>query len=161
MHKFEIKKAVKSEAPIILSFIKELAEYEKLSDSVKATKEILEDSLFGDNPSAECILVKENNNYSAFALYFYNFSSFEGRKGLYLEDLFVKTEYRGKGIGKLVLKYLAKLAVEQNCSRFEWTVINWNTPAIDFYKSIGAKTMDDWIIERLDGENLVKLASNL
>lgn len=159
MNKFEIKKAEKNETPVILSFIKELAEFEKLSHAVKATNEILEGSLFGKNPSAECVLVKENENYIAFAIYFYNFSSFEGRKGLYLEDLFVKPEYRGKGVGKLVLKYLAKLAVTENCSRFEWTVINWNTPAIDFYKSIGAQTMDDWIIERLEGENLAKLAN--
>lgn len=156
-----IKKACKSDTPLILSFIKQLAEYERMSDDVVATEELLEEVLFGNSASAEVVLAYYNNEPAGFAIYFFNFSTFVGRPGLYLEDLFVKPQLRGKGIGKALLIHLAKIAVEKKCGRFEWSVLDWNEPAINFYKSLGARPMDEWTVFRIDGEKLKSLSEAL
>jgi GNAT superfamily N-acetyltransferase len=153
-----IKKACRTDAPLILSFIRQLAEYEKMSDEVVATEELLEEVLFGNSPSAEVVLAFYGDEPAGFAIYFFNFSTFVGRLGLYLEDLFVKPELRGKGIGKALLIHLAKIAVERKCGRFEWSVLDWNEPAIKFYKSLGARPMNEWTVFRIDGEKLKNLA---
>ena len=155
---FELRQAKEIDVPIILGFIRELAEYEKLLDQVVATAESLKATLFGDRPFAEVIIGELNSKPIGFALYFHNYSSFHGKPGLYLEDLYVQPDYRGHGYGKILLAYLAKLAVERNCGRFEWSVLDWNEPAIEFYKKIGAKPMSDWTVQRLDGTALEKLA---
>ncbi|MGE5441305.1 MAG: N-acetyltransferase family protein [Bacteroidota bacterium] len=156
-----IKKACKSDTPLILSFIKQLAEYERMSDDVVATEELLKEVLFGNSPSAEVVLAYYNNEPAGFAIYFFNFSTFVGRPGLYLEDLFVKPALRGKGIGKALLIHLAKKAIEKKCGRFEWSVLDWNAPAINFYKSLGARPMDEWTVFRIDGEKLKSLSEAL
>ena len=153
-----IKKAEKKDSRLVLSFIKKLAEYEKLSHEVSATQEILEETLFGKDAKAECVIGYYDNNPVAFALFFHNFSTFLGKPGIYLEDLFVLPEMRGKGFGKEMLKYLAKLAKERNCGRLEWWVLDWNETAIKFYKSLGAFPMDEWTVFRLTGDALNKLA---
>ncbi len=158
MEQFFIKSAVKEDAPVILDFIKALAEYEKLSDEVVATKEAIEKTLFDDNPKAECIIGYENDKPVAFALFFHNYSTFLGKYGIYLEDLFVIPEKRGKGYGKRMLKKLAEISVDRNCGRLEWSVLDWNKPAIEFYKALGAKPMDEWTTFRLTGNSLNKLA---
>ena len=155
---FNIREASKSDVPLILSFIKELAEYEKLSHEVVATEEILKESLFGEFSSAEVVFGYYKNEPVAFALFFHNFSTFLGKPGLYLEDLFVKPKLRGKGFGKVMLSYLAHVARKSGCGRFEWWVLDWNEPAIKFYNSIGAKPMDEWTVQRVDGESLERLA---
>jgi GNAT superfamily N-acetyltransferase len=160
METLEIRKATKNDVPLILDFIRMIAEYEKLSDSLTVTEDILNESLFGKDAKAEVIFGYFENEAVAYAVYFYNFSTFVGRNGLYLEDLFVKPEHRGKGLGKILLKHLAKLAVENNCGRMEWTVLDWNRPAIDFYKSIGAVSMDGWSIFRLDETSLRKFTQD-
>lgn len=156
-NEFTIIKAAEKDIPTILFFIKKIAEYEKLEDQVTATEEILRESLFGNEKSAEVIIAYENNVPVGYAVYFYNFSTFLGKKGLYLEDLFVLPEQRGKGYGKALFEYLIRFAKEQGCGRFEWCVLNWNTPAIDFYKTFGAVKMDEWSIFRLSKETLDKL----
>ncbi len=156
---FKIKKATSEDTEIIFNFIYKLAEYEKLTAEVTTTPEILQQSLFGPNSNAETLIGYFNEKPVAFALYFFNFSTFKGKRGLYLEDLFVLPEMRGKGFGKELLKRLAQIAKENNCARFEWSVLDWNKPAIDFYKSIGAVPMDEWTVFRLDEngiENLTK-----
>lgn len=155
---FEIYKAEYGDEKTILSFINSLAKYEKLSHEVVATEEDLKEHLFGSNKVAEVILGKSEDTVVGFALFFHNFSTFLGKPGIYLEDLFVLEEQRGKGFGKSILTYLAKLAVERNCGRLEWSVLDWNEPAIDFYKSLGAKTMDGWLINRVSGESLEGMA---
>lgn len=154
-----IRQAVEEDIPLILSFIKKIAEYEKLSHEVIATEEILRESLFGKKPSAEVILAYLENQPVAYAVYFYNFSTFIGKKGLYLEDLFVLPEFRGGGLGKKMLLYLFKKAADENCGRMEWAVLDWNEPAINFYKSLGAKPMDEWTTFRVDEEVLKKYSS--
>ncbi|MBW1895039.1 MAG: GNAT family N-acetyltransferase [Deltaproteobacteria bacterium] len=156
---FKIRKASFADVSLILSFIKELAEYEKLSHEVVATEEALKETLFGKHPSAEVVHGYYRNVPVAFAVFFHNYSTFLGKPGLYLEDLFVKPEMRGKGFGKVMLSYLAHLARERGCGRFEWWVLDWNEPAIKFYNSIGAKPMDEWTVQRVDGESLDRLAS--
>ena len=151
------RKAERKDVPLILDFIKQLAEYEKMSDEVVATPEILNEWLFDKN-RAEVIFALEGDKEVGFALFFHNFSTFLGRSGLYLEDLFVKPEYRGKGYGKGLLATLAKIAAERGCGRFEWVCLDWNKPSIDFYKSMGAVSMDDWTIYRLAGRSLTTLA---
>ena len=151
------RKAERKDVPLILDFIKQLAEYEKMSDQVVATPEILNEWLFDKN-RAEVIFALEGDKEVGFALFFHNFSTFLGRSGLYLEDLFVKPEYRGKGYGKGLLATLAKIAAERGCGRFEWVCLDWNKPSIDFYKSMGAVSMDDWTIYRLAGDSLTTLA---
>ena len=161
MEGFKIRKAKEADVSVILGFIRELAEYEKLLDQVVATEESLKDTLFGERPFAEVIIGELNSKPIGFALFFHNYSSFHGKPGLYLEDLYVQPNYRGHGYGKILLSYLAKLAVERNCGRFEWSVLDWNEPAIQFYKKIGAKPMSEWTIQRLDGAALEKLANEL
>lgn len=159
MEKFKIKFAKTEDAPVILSFIKKLAEYEKLSGEVSAEIKDIENSLFSENSNAEVIIGYLKKQPVAFAIFFHNYSTFLGKKGLYLEDLFVVPEFRGNGFGKLMLKFLAKLAVERNCGRFEWSVLDWNTSAIEFYKSIGAQLKKEWILNRLSGKELQDFAN--
>lgn len=151
----KIIKAEEKDIPLILSFIKEIAEYEKLSDEVIATEESLRQSLFSNNPNAEVIFAYLDNIPIAYAVYFYNFSTFLGKKGLYLEDIFVKPEFRSNGIGKKLFLYLVELAVKNNCGRFEWAVLNWNESAIQFYKKFGAEPLTEWTTFRLT-ENKMK-----
>lgn len=154
----EIKKAQKNDSATILSFINQLAEYEKMSEEVSASVEKIEETLFGQDPKAECVIGYFENKPVGFALFFHNYSTFLGKPGIYLEDLFVIPEMRGKGFGKALLKHLAELAVERNCGRLEWSVLDWNTPAIEFYKSLGAVPMDEWTVFRLTGTSLKNLA---
>lgn len=156
----EIKPATIKDIPIILDFIKKLAEYEKLSHQVIATEQKLEESLFKNNPDAEVILAYLDNKPVAIAIFFHNYSTFLAQKGLYLEDLFVLEEYRKQGVGKKVLQYLAKLAIERDCGRFEWAVLDWNTPAINFYKNIGAKIKSEWLTTQLTGMALKSFAES-
>ena len=156
---FTIRPATVDDAPVVLAFIKQLAEYEKLAHEVVATEEILRETLFEDRSVAEVILGHQGESPISFALFFYNFSTFLGRPGLYLEDLFVKPEGRGKGIGRVMLAYLARLAQQRGCGRFEWSVLDWNQPAIAFYESIGAVAMDDWTGYRVTGSALERLAA--
>ena len=146
------------DVPQILVFIKALAEYERLADSVVATEEGLRATLFGPRPYAECVIARFEGEPAGFALFFHNYSTFLGRPGVYLEDLFVNPEFRGKGVGRALLRYLAKVAVDRNCGRLEWSVLDWNSPAIGFYKSLGAEPLEDWTIFRLRGEALSRLA---
>lgn len=155
---FTLQAAVKADIPLILKFIKHLAAYEKLSHEVVATEELLEKYLFGDEKVAEVVLAYENDIPVGFALYFYNYSTFLGRPGIYLEDLFVLEMFRGKGYGKVMLLYLAKLAKDKECGRVEWAVLDWNEPAISFYNSLGASQMDEWIVNRVSGTTLDTLA---
>ncbi|MBH1990112.1 MAG: GNAT family N-acetyltransferase [Alphaproteobacteria bacterium] len=157
---FEIKQATVKDTPVILSFIKELAEYEKLLHEVVATESILEQTLFGDNSTTEVVIGYLNQQPISFALYFHNFSTFLGRPGIYLEDLFVKPEARGKGIGQKMLSYLAHIAKERKCGRLEWWVLDWNETAIGFYKRIGAKAMDEWTVYRVTDQALDDLAAS-
>lgn len=157
---FEIKNATVNDVPLILSFIKQLAEYERLANEVVATEETLKETLFGKRAYAEVIFGYLNNEPVSFALFFHNYSTFLSRPGIYLEDLFVIPSARGKGIGQKMLSYLAKLAKERNCGRFEWWVLDWNESAIGFYKRLGAKPMDEWTVFRVDGEALTNLATN-
>lgn len=157
MNNFTIRQANINDVSTILSFIKALAEYEDMSDQVVATEELLKEWLF-EKKKAEVLLAMEGDTAVGFALYFYNFSTFLGRAGIYLEDLFVKKEYRGKGYGKALLKELARIAVSQGCGRLEWCCLDWNQPSIDFYLSLGARPMDDWKQYRLTGDTLKALA---
>ncbi|MAT53122.1 MAG: GNAT family N-acetyltransferase [Saprospirales bacterium] len=158
---FSIRPATIDDVPLILQFIKDLADYEKLSDMVVATEELLRETLFGERTVAEVVIGYEGEQAAAFALFFHNYSTFLARPGIYLEDLFVKPEFRRKGYGKRLLTYLAGLAVERKCGRLEWSVLDWNTPAIDFYKSLGAIPMEEWTTFRLAGQALEELASGL
>jgi GNAT superfamily N-acetyltransferase len=155
-----IRFAKKTDVPVILAFIRELAIYEKLEHEVVANVATLETSLFGPKSAAEVLLFQENEKSVGIAIFFHNFSTFLGKSGIYLEDLFVKPECRGKGYGKQLLAYLAKLTVERECGRLEWSVLDWNKPALDFYASIGAKPMDEWTVQRLAGTALVNLAKS-
>ncbi len=154
----EIRTAKKEDVHLILSFIKELAEYEHLAQEVVATEEMLTESLFGKDSITEVLLAYYNNKPVGFALFFHNFSTFLGRKGIYLEDIYVKPQYRGKGIGKALLVKLAKIAKERNCGRLESAVLNWNKAAIEFFESLGAIPMDEWRTYRMAGKSLTKLA---
>ncbi len=149
--------AVPSDSALILHFIKELAEYEKMLDEVVATEELLEEWIFKQK-KAEVIFAVEDGEELGFALFFHNFSTFLGRSGIYLEDLFVKPKYRGLGYGRALLKQLAKIAVERGCGRLEWWCLDWNKSSIDFYLSLGAKPMEEWTVYRVDGEGLRNLA---
>ena len=154
-----LRPATATDCPQILAFISELAEYEKLAHEVVATEDGLREQLFGATPRAEVVIAELDGAPVGFALYFHNFSTFTGRPGLYLEDLYVRPSARGAGVGKRLMQHLAKLAVERGCARFEWAVLDWNEPAISFYRSIGAIGMDAWRVQRLAGEALSKLAS--
>lgn len=155
---FEIKSAKIEDIPLILSFIKQLAEYEKLSHEVSATEDLLKEKLFGSKQYAEIIIGYLDDEPVSFALFFYNFSTFLGKPGIYLEDLFVLPSAREKGIGQRMLAYLARLVKERDCGRLEWLVLDWNEPAIGFYKQLGAKALDEWTVYRLGGEALNELA---
>ena len=155
---FTIKTATAEDIPLILSFIKQLAEYEKLSHEVIATEESLRETLFGKKSYAEVILAYLDDKPVGFALFFHNYSTFLGKPGIYLEDLFVLPVVRGQGVGKKMLSYLARLAKERDCGRLEWWVLNWNESAISFYKSLDAKPMDEWMVYRLTGKALDDLA---
>lgn len=154
-----IRPAQASDIPHIHAMILELAVFEKLEHQVVATEELLHEGLFGQRASCEAIVAEENGEVLAFALYFHNFSTFLTKRGLYLEDLYVRQSQRGKGIGTRLLKHLAQIAVERGCGRFEWSVLDWNTPAINFYKSMGADLLPDWRICRVTGESLDALAA--
>ena len=156
MTNFTIKKASQADIPAIKNFIMELAIYEKLENDVVVTDELLMENIF-TNPVAHCVLAFENETPIGFALYFYNYSTFIGRKGLYLEDLFVQPNFRGKGYGKKLLLHLVQIAKQENCGRMEWSVLNWNKPAIDFYDSLGAKPLKEWTVYRLDEEAMKAL----
>lgn len=157
---FNIKNATASDVPLILSFIKQLAEYEKLLSEVVATEDGLRETLFGEKKHAEVIIGYLDNEPVSFALFFHKYSTFLGKPGLYLEDLYVNPKARGQGIGKKMLNYLARLAKERNCGRLEWWVLDWNESAINFYKSIGAIPMDEWTVFRVTGDALDVLASD-
>ena len=148
--------ASEEDAGLILRFIKALAEYEKMADEVVSTEELLREWIF-DRKKAEVIFALEGDREVGFALFFHNFSTFLGRAGIYLEDLFVFPEYRGRGYGKGLITELARIAVERGCGRLEWWCLDWNTPSIDFYKSLGAVPMDDWTVYRITGEALNRL----
>ncbi len=155
---FTLRSATIDDVPSILGFIIELAEYEKLAHEVVATEDTLRETLFGPTPYAQVIIAELAGVPVGYALFFHNFSTFTGRPGIYLEDLYVQPKYRGQGFGKLLLAYLARKAVDMNCTRVEWSVLDWNQPAIDFYRSIGALPMDGWTVQRLDGDRLASFA---
>ncbi len=153
-----LRPATAVDAELIAALIRELAEYERLLDECHVTAEALRDCLFGDTPYAHCLIASLEGVEVGFALYFHNFSTFLAKPGIYLEDLFVRPEARGQGVGKALLRELARLAVQRNCGRLEWSVLNWNTPAINFYESLGAKPQDGWSVYRLTDEALTNLA---
>jgi GNAT superfamily N-acetyltransferase len=157
---FQIHPARVEDVPVILQLIRDLATYERAPHEVTATEEQLVDVLFGERPAAEVLLAFEGKSPVGFAVYFYNFSTWLGRPGLYLEDLFVKPEKRGKGYGRALLVELAKIARNRGCGRMEWAVLNWNEPAIKFYRALGAKPMDEWTAFRLTGDGIARLADS-
>ena len=157
MNKLTFRMAEEQDCGLVLYFIRELATYERMPDEVVATEEMLREWLFKKR-GAEVVFACEDGKEVGFALFFHNFSTFVGRAGLYLEDLYVLPEYRGKGYGKALLKRLAAIAVERGCGRMEWVCLDWNQPSIDFYRSLGARPMDEWTIYRLAGETLERLA---
>ncbi len=158
MPELEIRAATVDDVPLILSLVRELAEYERLSHRVVATKEALRDSLFGERRVAEVLIGHYGGEPAGFALSFHSFSTFLGKPGIYLEDLYVRPRYRGTGFGKTLLARLAKLAKERGCGRLEWRVLDWNEPAIGFYKALGAGPVEGWTVYRLAGESLDELA---
>jgi GNAT superfamily N-acetyltransferase len=160
MKNLEIRTTTEADVPIILSLIAELAEYEREPDAVVATEPGLREVLFGANRSAEVLLALENGDAVGFAVYFYNFSTWLGRPGLYLEDLFVRPNVRGKGYGRALLERLAQIAQERGCGRMEWAVLDWNDPAIQFYRKLGAEPMNEWTVFRLTQEGIAKLAGS-
>jgi len=153
-----IRPAAEKDVAVIFSLIKELAEYERLTHEVVATEDDIRRSLFGERPFAEVLIGEHEGTPISFALYFYNFSTFIGKPGIYLEDLYVRPEFRGRGFGRQMLVHIARLALKRNCGRFEWSVLDWNTPAIRTYDKLNAKPMRDWILYRLTGAALVELA---
>jgi GNAT superfamily N-acetyltransferase len=154
-----IRFATIDDTPLVLALIRGLAEYERLAHEAVATEADIRESLFGSRPAAEVLIAETNGEPAGFALFFHNYSTFLGRRGLYLEDLFVYPEFRGRGIGRALMVRLAQIAVERNCGRFEWWVLDWNEPSIRFYESLGARAMSDWTVYRLSGEPLQQLAS--
>ena len=157
MNRITYRFATETDTPLILDFIRQLAEYEKMSQEVVATEALLREWIF-EKQKAEVLFAVTEENEVGFALFFHNFSTFLGRAGIYLEDLFVLPEYRGRGCGKGLLKELAKLTVERGCGRLEWSCLNWNRPSIDFYLSLGAVPMEDWTVYRVTGKTLTDLA---
>lgn len=154
-----IRFATEEDTGLILSFIRALADYERLANEVKANEGSLHRSLFGDRPAAEVLIAELDDEPAGFALFFHNYSTFLARQGLFLEDLFVKPELRGRGIGRQLLARLAAIAVERGCGRFEWSVLDWNESAIGFYKKLGASAMDEWTVFRMTGDELETLAA--
>ncbi|MEN3973815.1 GNAT family N-acetyltransferase [Emcibacter sp. SYSU 3D8] len=159
MEQLTIRKAVPGDAGLVVFFVEALAEYEKLRHEMVATDADMDRALFGPRPYAEALIAEWGGIPVGFALYFYNFSTFAGRPGLYLEDLFVLPEHRGNGIGRALLAQLACIAAENGCARFEWTVLDWNEPSIRFYEGLGAKRQGEWLIYRLTGDGLDRLAA--
>ncbi len=153
--------ANRGDTGLVLAFIRELAEYERLAHEVVADEALLRKNLFGERPHAEVILAELHGEPVGFALFFHNFSTFLGRPGIHLEDFFVRPEHRGRGIGTVLLAYLARLAVERGCGRLDWAVLDWNEPAMEFYRALGARCIDDWKIFRLDGDSLEAVARRL
>ena len=154
-----IRAAVPADLPLIAQFIRDLADYEKLAHEVRFDEAKLAANLFGPRPYAEVVIGELDGAPQGFALFFHNFSTFEGRPGIYLEDLFVRPEARGSGLGKALLAHLAQLCSTRDCARLEWSVLDWNAPSIGFYQSLGAKLMDEWTVMRVDGDALTKLAA--
>ena len=154
-----IRPAVREDTGQILAFIRELAEYEKLAHEAAADEAGLAQQLFGPTPRAEVLIAEVDGEAAGFALFFHNFSTFVGKPGLYLKDLFVRPQYRGIGLGKRLMVRLAKIALDRDCGRFEWSVLDWNTPAIDFYRTLGAVGMDEWTGQRVTGDALTALAA--
>lgn len=153
-----IRRARPGEAGLVLAFIRELAAYEKLTHEVEASEEMIADALFGDNPKLHCAIGEWDGTPVGFAVWFVNFSTFSGRHGIYLEDLYVRPSHRGKGLGKALLSHLARECTENGWSRLQWAVLDWNAPSIAFYQSLGAVMMDDWTLCRVTGDALTRLA---
>lgn len=154
-----IRGATSADVGLILRFVRELAEYEKLAHQVVATEADIHESLFGHRPVAECVIAESAATPAGFAIFFHNFSTFLGKPGLYLEDLYVSPAMRGRGVGRRLLAHLAKLALSRGCGRFEWAVLDWNEPAIRFYQGLGAQILEDWRINRVTGDALARLAA--
>ena len=153
-----IRPATPADLPLICELIRALADYEKLGDEVRFDAAVLAGHLFGDRPHAEVVIGEIDGVPEGFALFFHNFSTFEGRPGIYLEDLFVRPQARGAGLGKALLAHLAALCIERGCARLEWSVLDWNAPSIGFYRNLGARMMDEWTVMRVDGDALTALA---
>jgi GNAT superfamily N-acetyltransferase len=155
----KIRVATANDLATIMELIRGLADYERLADRVTATEELIHRALFGPRPYAECLIAEAGDSAAGFALFFHNFSTFIGKPGIYLEDLFVNPEFRGRGIGRALLARLAAIAIDRDCGRMEWAVLDWNEPAIEFYRALGAESLDDWRILRLTGSALNELAT--
>ncbi|WP_374298038.1 N-acetyltransferase family protein [Sphingomonas sp.] len=153
-----IRSATPADVPAILRFVRELAAFEREPDSVEATEAMLMDALFGERPAAEAVIAEINSQPTGFALFFHSFSTWTGRRSLYLEDLYVTPEARGQGLGAALLRHLAGIALDRGCARFEWSVLDWNAPAIAFYRAMGAVGMEEWTVQRVSGEELRTLA---
>jgi GNAT superfamily N-acetyltransferase len=154
----DIRFATPDDVSTIMRFVRELAEFEREADKVVATEELLHEAMFGERPVAEAVIAEQDGQPLGMALFFHNFSTWTGWRGLYLEDLYVTPEARGQGVGAALLRHLAGIAVDRGCTRFEWAVLDWNEKAIDFYKAMGAQPMDDWTVNRVSGPALAKLA---
>ena len=155
-----LRPATYADVGLLLAFIHELGDFERLAHEVVVDEAVLADSLFGARPAAEAVIAEVDGDAAGFALFFHNFSTFHGRRGLYLEDLFVRPAFRGSGLGRHLMASLARIAVQRDCGRFEWSVLDWNAPAIGFYRRIGAVGMHEWTVQRLEGEALHALASH-
>lgn len=153
-----IRAATRGDVPMILRFVRELAAFEREPDAVAATEPMLAEALFGATPAAEAVVAEVDGVAAGFALFFHNFSTWTGRRGLYLEDLYVTPDARGRGIGTALLRHLAALALDRGCARFEWSVLDWNAPAVALYRAIGAVGQDEWTVQRVGGEALTRLA---
>lgn len=154
----QVRDATRADVPLIRELVRALADYEREPDAVKATEADLARTLFDDGATARCVICEQDGAAVGFAVYFFNYSTWLGRNGLYLEDLFVRPQARGQGAGLALLRYLARLAVDTGCGRFEWSVLDWNQPAIDFYRAAGARAMDAWTVYRMDGQALADFA---
>ncbi len=154
-----IRPAAPADVPLILALVRELAEYEREPEAVEATEAMLSDALFGPRPAAEAVVAEHGGQPAGFALWFHNFSTWTGRRGLYLEDLYVRPAFRGRGVGRALLAHLAGVAVARGCARFEWSVLDWNAPAVGFYRALGAEAMDGWTTMRVSGPALAALAA--
>ena len=157
--KFSIRAATVDDMPLVLRFIKNLADYEKLPHEVTATEELLRRNLFTERKTAEVLLASEGGDNVGFAVFFHNFSTFAGKPGIYLEDVYIRPEFRGRGYGKALMIYVARLAQERDCGRFEWSVLDWNTPSLEFYHSLGAVPMEEWTVQRMTGDTIDALAA--
>jgi GNAT superfamily N-acetyltransferase len=157
---FSIDQITRDEVPRLLQLIRELAQFEKLEHEIEATVDSLSNSLFGPNPVAGALLGRVNGELAGYALYFFTFSSFIGRTGIWLEDLYVRPAFRRQGLGRAMIQAVAKIGAAKNCGRFEWTALNWNKNALDFYRKLGAQTMDEWILVRMNSEGLHRVAGH-